>query len=397
MASLLRRQPRLLLTTEVLQGKQNKASKTLQKFQVSNYMTGTGMKRSLPVNTVIKFVPQQEAWIVERFGKYNATLMPGLNLLIPIIDEIKYVQSLKEIAIEVPQQSAITRDNVTLHLDGVLYFRVVDPYKASYGVEDPQFAITQIAQTTMRSELGKIVLDDVFKERDALNHMIVEAINGAAQVWGIKCLRYEIRDIQLPTKVKESMQMQVEAERRKRANILESEGQRESAINRANGEAKAILAKAQARAEAINMISKALVERSGNQAAALSIAEQYVQAFSNLAKTNNTVILPSNTGDVASMVAQAMAVFGQISKLTPASDNSSDGGPSGGGGGTALNKPEKKKETGADESNPSKMSASTSDPGFNSLNLLGSKDNFQWSVAQSPTRKRNFDRGDLQL
>lgn len=354
-------------------------------------MTGTGIRRSLPVNTVIKFVPQQEAWIVERFGKFKTTLLPGLNFLVPVIDEIKYVQSLKEIAIEVPQQSAITRDNVTLHLDGVLYFRVVDPYKASYGVEDPQFAITQLAQTTMRSELGKINLDEVFKERDALNHNIVEAINSAANVWGIKCLRYEIRDIQLPVKVRESMQMQVEAERKKRASILESEGQRESAINRANGEANAILAKARARAEAINMISKSLLEKSGNQAAALSIAEQYVQAFSNLAKTNNTVILPSNTGDIAGMVAQAMAVFGSISKLTPATDADSNGpGPSGStpSGDDKLGF----KSDGSSASDTTQASGLGMEP----LSLLGGKkDSAYFSVANSPTRKRDFESGEF--
>merc|ERR1719495_1253989 len=276
--------------------------------------TGVGYRKALPHNTVLKFVPQQEAWIIERFGKYNATLSPGLNILIPIIDEIKYVQSLKEIASEVPEQSAITKDNVTLNIDGVLYFRVVDPYQASYGVEDPQFAITQLAQTTMRSELGKISLDDVFKERDTLNNMIVEAINNAATVWGIRCLRYEIRDIQLPQKVKESMQMQVEAERKKRAAVLESEGEREAQINRATGEANAILAKANARAEAIDRISTALNQASGGQAASLSVAEQYIQAFGNLAKTSNTVVLPSNVGDVTSMVGQALAVYTSISK-----------------------------------------------------------------------------------
>eukprot|EP00112_Aurelia_sp_Birch-Aquarium-sp1_P001705 Seg1186.3 transcript_id=Seg1186.3/GoldUCD/mRNA.D3Y31 product="Stomatin-like protein 2 mitochondrial" protein_id=Seg1186.3/GoldUCD/D3Y31 len=171
MTSILARKSRYLVNQAApLEGK---LGGNLQKILASSYMSGIGKRRAMPVNTVIKFVPQQEAWIIERFGKYHKTLKPGLNILIPVIDEIKYLQSLKEIAIEVPQQSAITRDNVTLHLDGVLYFRVDDPYKASYGVEDPQFAIVQIAQTTMRSELGKISLDEVFKERDTLNLMIV--------------------------------------------------------------------------------------------------------------------------------------------------------------------------------------------------------------------------------
>jgi len=297
----------------------------LHKLLTATYVSrgrsiGLGDRKALPHNTVLKFVPQQEAWVIERFGKYNKTLSPGLNVLIPIIDEIKYVQSLKEIASEVPEQSAITKDNVTLHIDGVLYYKVDDPYLASYGVEDPQFAITQLAQTTMRSELGKISLDDVFKERDALNHMIVEAINNAAGVWGIQCLRYEIRDIELPAKVRDSMQMQVEAERKKRAAVLESEGEREAQINRATGEANAILAKANARAEAIDRISQALSQKSGNEAASLSIAEQYITAFGNLAKTSNTVVLPSNVGDVTSMVGQALAVYSSISKAQGSSD-----------------------------------------------------------------------------
>jgi len=311
--SFVRKAPHTMLKQPWFLLKQNGH---LNKVFTATYMSGVGMKRSLPHNTIVKFVPQQEAWIIERFGKYHDTLLPGLNILLPIIDEIKYVQSLKEIASEVPQQTAITKDNVTLHLDGILYFRVMDPYKTSYGVEDPLFAITQLAQTTMRSELGKIALDDVFRERDALNLSIVESINSAAYVWGIKCLRYEIRDIQLPTKVLESMQMQVEAERKKRATVLESEGERESQINRATGEANAILARANARAEAIERISLALSQKSGEHAASLSVAEQYIQAFSKLAKTTNTVVLPANVGDASSMVAQAMAVFSTMSKTT---------------------------------------------------------------------------------
>ncbi|XP_074627808.1 stomatin-like protein stl-1 isoform X4 [Acropora palmata] len=291
-------------------------------------------RKQLPVNTVIKFVPQQEAWVIERFGKFNRILDPGLAILLPVIDEIKYVQTLKEVAIEIPSQSAITLDNVTLHLDGVLYLRVVDPFKASYGVEDPEFAVTQLAQTTMRSELGKISLDNVFQERERLNHNIVEAINHAAEVWGIRCLRYEIRDIQLPESVVEAMQMQVEAERKKRAAVLKSEGEREAAINVAEGkkqgqilasearkmeqiniatgEANAIVARAKARADGIQKVSLALQEQLGEKAASLSVAELYVNAFGNLAKTNNTVVLPANVGDAASMVAQAMAVYGQL-------------------------------------------------------------------------------------
>ncbi|KAM3940851.1 stomatin-like protein 2, mitochondrial [Leptodactylus fuscus] len=301
----------------------------------------------LPMNTVVLFVPQQEAWVVERMGRFHRILEPGLNLLIPVLDRIRYVQSLKEIVINVPEQSAVTLDNVTLQIDGVLYLRVMDPYKASYGVEDPEYAVTQLAQTTMRSELGKLTLDKVFRERESLNSSIVDAINQASDYWGIKCLRYEIKDIHVPPKVREAMQMQVEAERRKRAMVLESEGTRESAINvaegqkqaqilaseaeraeqinKAAGEANAILAKAKARGEAIRLVADALDQQHGNAAASLAIAEQYVTAFSKLAKESNTILLPSNTGDISSMVTQAMGIYGTLTKNmhqnSPAEDN----------------------------------------------------------------------------
>ncbi|XP_057323939.1 stomatin-like protein 2, mitochondrial [Microplitis mediator] len=291
-------------------------------------------KSTTPMNTIIMFVPQQEAWVVERMGKFHRILEPGLNFLAPIIDNIKYVQSLKEIAIDVPKQSAITSDNVTLDIDGVLYLRINDPYKTSYGVEDPEFAIIQLAQTTMRSELGKIPLDKVFREREDLNYNIVESINNASEVWGITCLRYEIRDIRLPSRVQEAMQMQVEAERRKRASILESEGvrtadinvaegkrqsrilaseaEKQEQINKASGEANALLAVAEARAKGLEIVSAALGLKDGKNAASLTIAEQYIRAFNQLAKTNNTLILPSNVGDVPSLVAQAMTIYKQI-------------------------------------------------------------------------------------
>ncbi|XP_074992195.1 stomatin-like protein 2, mitochondrial isoform X3 [Calonectris borealis] len=284
------------------------------------------LNSSLPVNIGVLFVPQQEAWVVERMGKFHRILEPGLNFLIPLLDRIRYVQSLKEIVINIPEQSAVTLDNVTLQIDGVLYLRVMDPYKASYGVEDPEYAVTQLAQTTMRSELGKLSLDRVFRERESLNANIVDAINQASDCWGIRCLRYEIKDIHVPPRVKESMQMQVEAERRKRATVLESEGTRESAINvaegqkqaqilaseaekakqinKAAGEASAMLVKARAKAEAIQLLAAALAQRHGNAAASLSVAEQYVSVFSKLAKDSNTVLLPTNTGDVTNMVAQ---------------------------------------------------------------------------------------------
>uniref|UniRef100_A0A8D2MMF8 Podocin n=1 Tax=Zonotrichia albicollis TaxID=44394 RepID=A0A8D2MMF8_ZONAL len=227
-------------------------------------------------------------------------------------------------------------NNVTLQIDGVLYLRVMDPYKASYGVEDPEYAVTQLAQTTMRSELGKLSLDRVFRERESLNASIVDAINQASDCWGIRCLRYEIKDIHVPPRVKESMQMQVEAERRKRATVLESEGTRESAINvaegqkqaqilaseaekaeqinKAAGEANAMLVKARAKAEAIQLLAAALAQQHGNAAASLSVAEQYVNAFSKIAKDSNTVLLPANTGDVTNMVAQALGIYTTLTK-----------------------------------------------------------------------------------
>ncbi|XP_066566768.1 stomatin-like protein 2, mitochondrial [Amia ocellicauda] len=300
----------------------------------------------MPMNTVVLFVPQQEAWVVERMGKFHRILEPGLNILIPVLDRIRYVQSLKEIVIDVPEQSAVSLDNVTLQIDGVLYLRIMDPFKASYGVEDPEYAVTQLAQTTMRSELGKLTLDKVFRERESLNSNIVHSINQAADEWGIRCLRYEIKDIHVPPRVKESMQMQVEAERRKRATVLESEGAREAAINiaegskqsqilasegqkaeqinKASGEANAVLAKAEAKAKAIRLLSDALAQQNGNAAASLTIAEQYVSAFSNLAKESNTILLPSQTGDISSMVTQAMTIYSTLAQQSKPPAESKD-------------------------------------------------------------------------
>ncbi|XP_069018221.1 stomatin-like protein 2, mitochondrial [Embiotoca jacksoni] len=293
---------------------------------------------SLPMNTVVLFVPQQEAWVVERMGRFHRILEPGLNFLIPILDRIRYVQSLKEIVIDVPEQSSVSLDNVTLQIDGVLYLRITDPFKASYGVEDPEYAVTQLAQTTMRSELGKLTLDKVFRERESLNSNIVHSINQASDDWGIRCLRYEIKDIHVPPRVKESMQMQVEAERKKRATVLESEGTREAAINVAEGckqaqilasqgqkeeqiniavgEASAVLAKAEAKSKAIHLLSEALAAQNGNAAASLSVAEQYVSAFGKLAKESNTILLPSNTGDISGMVSQAMTIYSTLAKTS---------------------------------------------------------------------------------
>lgn len=301
----------------------------------SHLIVSRRLRSSTPINTVVMFIPQQEAWIVERMGKFHRILDPGLNILLPIIDSVKYVQSLKEMAIDIPKQSAITSDNVNLNIDGVLYLRVLDPFLASYGVEDPEFAITQLAQTTMRSEIGKISLDNVFRERESLNVGIVASINKASEAWGITCLRYEIRDIKLPVRVQEAMQMQVEAERKKRAAILESEGiraadinvaegqrtsrilaseaERQEQINKAMGEAEAMLALAEARAKGLTIVAKSLQSQEGQKAASLRIAEQYIDAFKKLAKVNNTVILPSDVASVSSFVTQALAIYNNVS------------------------------------------------------------------------------------
>uniref|UniRef100_A0A3B5LKT9 Band 7 domain-containing protein n=1 Tax=Xiphophorus couchianus TaxID=32473 RepID=A0A3B5LKT9_9TELE len=292
---------------------------------------------SLPMNTVVLFVPQQEAWVVERMGRYHRILEPGLNFLIPVLDRVRYVQSLKEIVIDVPEQSAVSLDNVTLQIDGVLYLRILDPFKVLPGEADPGQGFPGKSQQRLSS----------LQERESLNSNIVHSINQASDDWGIRCLRYEIKDISVPPRVKESMQMQVEAERKKRATVLESEGTRESAINvaegrkqaqilasegekaehinKAAGEAQAVLAIAEAKAKAIHLLSEALTEQNGNAAASLSVAEQYVSAFSNLAKQTNTVLLPSNTGDITGMVTQAMTIYSQLAKTTPARSSAAAG------------------------------------------------------------------------
>ncbi|KAH7275876.1 Synaptotagmin-like protein 2 [Fusarium solani] len=293
-------------------------------------------KPRLPANTIVRFVPQQTAWIVERMGKFNRILDPGLAILVPFIDRIAYVKSLKEVAIEIPSQSAITADNVTLELDGVLFTRVFDAYKASYGVEDAEYAISQLAQTTMRSEIGQLTLDHVLKERAALNTNITAAINDAAEAWGVTCLRYEIRDIHAPAAVVEAMHRQVTAERSKRAEILDSEGQRQSAINiaegkkqsvilasealraerinEADGEAEAIRLKAHATAQGIDVVAKSILKgEAGAQAAvSLSVAEKYVDAFGKLARESTAVVVPGNVGDIGGMIATGLSVYGKV-------------------------------------------------------------------------------------
>mmetsp|Transcript_21259 Transcript_21259/g.37638 ORF Transcript_21259/g.37638 Transcript_21259/m.37638 type:complete len:380 (-) Transcript_21259:120-1259(-) len=287
-------------------------------------------KRALPINFGVRIIPQQSAWVIERFGKFHKILEPGLHFMIPIVDRIAYVHSLKEAAFPIPNQQAITRDNVTINIDGVLYVRVISPYDASYGVEDAVFAVVQLAQTTMRSELGKITLDKTFEERENLNSNIVDSINDAARAWGVECLRYEIRDITPPPSVRQSMDKQAEAERHKRAEILQSEGDREAQVNEAEGAKKAVIMKAEAEAQRIRLqaeataqgvkiLAEALNAEGGRDATAMRIAEQYVDAFGKLAKTTNTVLLPANTGDAAGMVAQAMSVFNSISENKNAS------------------------------------------------------------------------------
>ena len=286
----------------------------------------------------IKTVPQQQVWIVQRFGKFDRKLEPGLNIIIPFIQSVAYKHSLKEMAIDVPEQAGITRDNVTLVLDGILYMRITDPVAASYGVADPLYAVSQLAQTTMRAEIGKLTLDKTFEERETLNANIVAAINHAAGNWGIQCMRYEIKNITPPNSVLKAMELQMAADRQKRATILESEGKRQAQINvaegakqevvlrseaaqidqinRAKGEAEAIFAVAEATAKGIAVVAQSIMQSGGSEAVSLKIAEQYVSAFKELAKESTTVLLPANASDAGSMVAQALTVFDSIRNKT---------------------------------------------------------------------------------
>jgi regulator of protease activity HflC (stomatin/prohibitin superfamily) len=284
-------------------------------------------------------VPQQSAYVVERLGKYSSTLNAGLHILIPFIDVIRYKHSLKEIAIDVPEQICITNDNVQVGVDGILYLKVLDAERASYGIADFRFAISQLAQTTLRSEIGKIVLDRTFEERSTINVSIVNELDKASAPWGVKVMRYEIRNINPPQDVINAMEKQMRAEREKRAVILGSEGQRDAAINEAEGEkqqvikaseakkqqqineaegeASAILAIATATSEGIRKVAEAIQDPGGFEAVQLRVAEQYIEEFGELAKASNTLVLPASVADVGSMIALAMNVINKNPGKTP--------------------------------------------------------------------------------
>ncbi|HTL60096.1 MAG TPA: stomatin-like protein [Nitrospira sp.] len=285
-------------------------------------------------------VPQQSAYVVERLGKYSDTLNAGFHILLPFIDTIRYRHSLKETAVDIPEQICITRDNVQVAVDGILYLKVLNPERASYGISDYHFALSQLAQTTLRSEIGKIELDRTFEERTTINIQVVNELDKASEPWGVKVLRYEIKNITPPKGVLDAMEKQMRAEREKRALILTSEGERDAAINQAEGDkqqvikaseakkqqqineaegaAAAILAIAQATAEGLRKVAEAVQIPGGQQAVQLRVAEQYISKFGELAKTNNTLILPASVSDVGSMIAVAMNAIRQTTPSAPA-------------------------------------------------------------------------------
>lgn len=285
-------------------------------------------------------VPQQSAYVVERLGKYTDTLNAGFHILLPFVDTIRYRHSLKETAVDIPEQICITRDNVQVGVDGVLYLKVLNPERASYGINDYHFALSQLAQTTLRSEVGKIELDRTFEERTNINIQVVNELDKASESWGVKVLRYEIKNITPPRDVLNAMEKQMRAEREKRAVILTSEGERDAAINQAEGEkqqvikaseakkqqqineaegaAAAILAIAQATAEGLRKVAETIQVPGGQEAVQLRVAEQYITKFGELAKTNNTLILPATVSDVGSMIALAMSAIRQTGASAPA-------------------------------------------------------------------------------
>ena len=279
----------------------------------------------------VRIVPQQNAWVVERLGKFHAVLEPGMNLIVPFIDRIAYKHSLKEVPLDVPEQVCITKDNTQLAVDGIIYFQVIDPRLASYGTSNYVLAISQLAQTALRSEIGKMELDKTFESRDEINHKVVEVLDEAGRTWGIKVLRYELKSLTPPESILRAMQAQITAEREKRAVIAKSEGQRQqeinladgerqakvlssegekqAQINRAQGEAQAIELVANANANAVRAVAAAMQTPGGQNAANLKVAGQYIDAFANLAKTGNTLIIPSDLSNVASIVSSAMTVL----------------------------------------------------------------------------------------
>ena len=283
------------------------------------------------VSRGIKIVPQQNAWILERLGRYHSTLQPGLNIIIPFIDSVAYKHSLKEIPLDVPSQVCITKDNTQLTVDGVLYFQVTDAMRASYGSSNYIVAITQLAQTTLRSVVGKLELDKTFEEREFINHSVVNALDEAAATWGVKVLRYEIKDLTPPNEILHAMQRQITAEREKRAviatsegarqqaiNVAEgerqafiarSEGERQAAINTAQGEAAAIEAVANATAHALEVVAAAIQKPGGAEAVQLKVAQQGLEAYANLAKTSTSLIVPGDMSQAAGLIASAMTVL----------------------------------------------------------------------------------------
>ena len=279
----------------------------------------------------IQIVPQKTAIIVERLGKYSNTLEAGFHILLPFIDKVRYTHTLKEQAIDVPSQACITRDNIAVEVDGILYMQVVDAKRASYGIDHYRFAATQLAQTTMRSVMGKLDLDKTFEERDTINSVIVAAVDKASDPWGVKVTRYEVKNILPPQSIKDAMEKQMRAEREKRATIAESEGDRQAKINRAEGDRQEMIARsegekqkrineaegrsfeieqvANATAKGIREIATAINEKGGVNAVNLRIAEQYLNEFGKLAKTNNSIIIPSNLSDIAGMIKAASSVI----------------------------------------------------------------------------------------
>ena len=281
--------------------------------------------------STIKIVPQRSAYIVERFGKYRATLLAGFHVIIPFVDRIAYKHILKEMVMDVPAQVCITKDNISVEVDGVMYLQLMDAQKASYGIDNYRFAAIQLAQTTMRSIIGKMELDKTFEEREAMNSIIVDAVDRASEPWGVKVTRYEVKNITPPQSIKDAMEKQMRAEREKRANIANSEGDMQAQINRAEGEKRELIARsegekmkrineadgsaaeieavAMATAKGIREIAAAINSAGGQDAVNLRIAEQYINEFGKLAKTNNTMIIPSNMADLSSLIATATQVI----------------------------------------------------------------------------------------